>query len=172
MLSSGQLDRPQRARGRSDEYLVNHFQGKPPGAVEAPRANSYETKAFETKSIKGARAPGFIQTEQSWPSRRSLSLTTPRRTRIRPKLLGKEGGLHTIISQQRRKVVLTSKANSDLILMDVVMPGLNRFQQRAQYAEETETHSGVHFATEDQETDESGAGTARSELYCQTGQQP
>jgi len=80
---------------------------------------------------------------------------SPTETHILKTLLEKEGYTTLLASDGEKGVTEAKQAKPDLILMDVVMPGLNGFQATRQLHRDPETKDipVIMVTTKDQETD-------------------
>ena len=80
---------------------------------------------------------------------------SPTETHILKTLLEKEGYIALLASDGAEGVEKARRAKPDLILMDVVMPGLNGFQATRQLSRDPETAGipVIMVTTKDQETD-------------------
>jgi len=80
---------------------------------------------------------------------------SPTETHILKTLLEKEGYSTLLASDGEKGVAEAKREKPDLILMDVVMPGLNGFQATRQLSRDPETKEipVIMVTTKDQETD-------------------
>jgi len=92
---------------------------------------------------------------------------SPTETHIMKTLLEKEGYTTLLADDGEKGVAEAKRAQPDLVLMDVVMPGLNGFQATRQLSRDPETKDipVVMVTTKDQETDKAWGKRQGAKAY-------
>jgi len=92
---------------------------------------------------------------------------SPTETHIMKTLLEKEGYTTLLADDGEKGVAEARRAQPDLVLMDVVMPGLNGFQATRQLSRDPETKDipVVMVTTKDQETDKAWGKRQGAKAY-------